>query len=59
MQEIFFTILTIWVLYKIFGERNQNNEPTGGTRIEIKRNIKSDKKDKDNLGDYVDYEEIK
>lgn len=72
MQEIFFTILVIWVLFRIFGRAsavtnytfNQNNyrpkeEKKPDVKIEyIPGKEKNKKKDGDE-GEYTDYEEIK
>lgn len=72
MRDIFFTILVIWVLWKIFSSRTvvqtftfntQNNHPPKDERKEGEVRIdhvpKQDKKRKDEDGEYVDYEEIK
>lgn len=74
MRDIFFTILIIWVLWRIFSGlnksrgsftfNNQNNnyaEPPkqeGDITIDTRANAKN-KKNKDDEGEYVDYEEIK
>ena len=72
MQELFFTILTIWVLFKIFGASNsqrftfnshkhyhppQESKREGEISVEKKNTPPSRKRD--DQGEYVDFEEIK
>ena len=73
MQEVFFTILVIWILFRIFNgtslsskravnftQNNFNQKETpkeGETKITYNPNSKSKKQNED--GDYVDFEEIK
>lgn len=72
MQEIFFTILVIWVLFRIFGRTSvahnytftQNNyhknEEKKREEVRIEHIEGKDKKKKnDDDGEYVDYEEVK
>lgn len=73
MQELFFTLLIIWILFKIFGKgmikqqsftytQNNYNKPEEKKKEgEVKVAYIKDKKQKDTLedGEYVDYEEIK
>jgi hypothetical protein len=75
MQEIVFTIIVVWVLFRIFGSTSvahnytftQNNytkteekkkEDVKIDFIPPKRDVK-DRKDNDDEGEYVDYEEVK
>lgn len=71
MQEIFFTILVIWVLFRIFGRASssstytftQNNyhkkEEKASNDVKIEHiGKKSDRKKDDDIED-VDYEEVK
>ena len=73
MQEIFFTILVIWLLFKIFGGRarvqtftfnqTQNHDHYNDVKKDGKVEVthipgKKDKKQNDQ-GEYVDYEEVK
>jgi len=70
MQELFFTILIIWVLFKIFGGRSvftfnthyhqsrPGQKPEGQTRIEQQpKNPRAGNGGQ--VGEYVDFEEIK
>jgi hypothetical protein len=72
MRDVFFTILAVWVLWKIFSGRivtqsftfnTQNNHPPEQEKKEGEVKIdyqKPSQKKKDNdEGEYVDYEEIK
>ncbi len=74
MRDVFFTILIIWVLWRIFSSRTvvqtftintQNNHPPkgepdakGGVKIDHVPPPKDKKKGNDD-GEYVDFEEIK
>jgi hypothetical protein len=72
MQEIFFTILTIWVLFKIFGpaksprftfntHQHHYAPPQAPKEGEIKvqqRSAQTPRKD-NYEGEYVDFEEVK
>lgn len=73
MQELFFTLLTIWVLFKIFGKSmvkhqsfsytqnnyNKTEEKEGEVKMPyIKDKNKKQKKNSEE-GEYVDYIEIK
>lgn len=68
MQEFFFTLLSMWVIYKLFdafgsGRRSapssQQSEPQreGDVKINSSKNTSSKFSEKE--GEYVDYEEIK
>lgn len=71
MQEFFFTILAIWVLWKIFGggitfrsytynaSRQEPQQKQESTRINNASAQQEKKPFSDNAGEYVDYEEIK
>jgi len=69
MQEIFFTILVIWLLFRIFGQvkahrvftinknpANDGRQKPGKVKME---NQQASPKNKEPFGEYVDYEEIK
>ena len=68
MADVFYTILVVWVLWRIFGgssaktqQFNQHNytqprRPEGEVKITSQK--KSEKGSRDD-GEYVDYEEIK
>ena len=70
MADVFYTILIIWILWRIFGrstikthvihhhQYSQSNHKEGEVRIT--QDKKSDtKKKNDDEGDYVDFEEVK
>ena len=69
MADVFYTILVVWILWRIFGgssekkqQFQQNNysqprRPEG--EVKITSQPKKDKGSKDDDGEYVDYEEIK
>lgn len=74
MQEFFFTILIIWVLFRIFGGQsrvyhtfNFNGQRGGAPQQEkAKDGVRIERKEKttsasgnDSAGEYVDFEEIK
>ena len=68
MQEIFFTILVIWILFRVFGSRTVNHVFTVKTdqpkeekkEGEIKVDyIPPKEKPKADGGEYVDFEEVK
>ncbi len=66
MQEIFFTILVIWILFRVFGNTrvyvfNNTSKPKeekreGKVKVD---HIPPKEKSKGPEGDYVDFEEIK
>jgi hypothetical protein len=73
MQEIFFTILVVWILFRIFGRakvahtytftQNNYNKPEEKKKEDVKVDYippagGQKKKDGDD-GEYVDYEEVK
>ena len=67
MQEFFYTIVSIWLIYKLFdvfsprAKQNyaqQDPRPKEGeVKIDVSKNNPSKFSDKE--GEYVDYEEIK
>lgn len=69
MQEIFFTILVIWVLFKIFGsvqvktytfnQNNYNNQKKQEGEVKVESQGKVSSKARDDRGEYVDFEEVK
>lgn len=72
MRDLFFTILTVWVLWRIFSSFRTSNygsqqQPFSSSNykkegeIEIKNTATNTSKSKkgNNDGEYVDYEEIK
>ena len=70
MKDIFFTILIVWVLFRILSRGkgfvnnfsgNNNENKKGEISIDQISNKQDKKKKKNDVddGDYVDYEEIK
>lgn len=66
MRDVFFTILAIWVLWRLFGSRFviqssiHKNQDEKEARIKVDpSSVQKTQKYDDNEGDYVDYEEIK
>ena len=71
MRDVFFTVLIVWLLWRIFSSRtviktftytNRPNpgQPEGRTgEVRIDKTVPKDKKKDDDEGEYVDYEEIK
>ena len=67
MKDVFFTILIIWVLFRIFGKGKiisfQNfqeaEKPKKVGEVTIDPVKKKDGKKNNDEGEYVDYEEIK
>jgi hypothetical protein len=65
MKDVFFTILAIWVVWRIMEsikgsskkEFNGQKKYEGEVTVEYRPPSKKDKDDKD--GEYIDYEEIK
>jgi hypothetical protein len=68
MADIFYTILIAWVLWKIFGgvsssrvhvfHHNAKPKKEGDAKITSDKNTRN-KKSSDDVGEYVDYEEVK
>jgi len=68
MKDVFFTIITVWVLWRIMDSFrvnkvqqdhfNPGNQDEGKVNIDSAPSSKNHKKD-DDEGEYVDYEEIK
>ncbi len=74
MRDVFFTLLVIWVLWRIFGSfsrskgsftfNTQNNNYSEPKKKEGEvtldnPNLGASKKNKNEVGEYVDFEEIK
>jgi hypothetical protein len=68
MQEVFFTILVVWILFRILGSgsyfsntRKETTRPNQGSafRNTPPTSNPSKKKIADDTGEYVDFEEIK
>ncbi len=74
MQEIFFTILVVWVLFRIFGASakvktftfntqhnyHQTQEQQDDGKVKVKHVTKeTNKKNEIDKGEYVDFEEVK
>jgi hypothetical protein len=74
MQELFYTILVGWLLWRIFSPSRSSNASSGqyyyqqnthhhhqnSNREQVRESVKKDAaKNTDNDGDYVDFEEIK
>ena len=66
MKDVFYTILVVWILWRIFASFSKS-KPTNQTTSSSKKDgettvdfIPNSKKKKEfNEGDYVDYEDIK
>jgi hypothetical protein len=65
MRDVFYTILVVWLLYRIweaftpkknFQQPNHSKKKEGEVTIENMNQKKNSSEDK---GDYVDYEEVK
>ncbi|CAN5879147.1 hypothetical protein BH11BAC7_BH11BAC7_14530 [soil metagenome] len=75
MQEIFFTVLIIWVIWKLFGAFSQSSAPRGQQNtthhhhyhtppkkegeVRIEKKVSPESRIPPTEGEYVDYEEIK
>ena len=68
MSDLFYTLLIIWVLWRIFGSTvktnvqfRQNPQPKSGKEgdVTITSVPKPDQQKRNEGGEYVDYEEIK
>jgi hypothetical protein len=70
MRDAFYTILTVWIIWRIIGafstygnkRGSANNYPENKTeegKTTIKHTPPTSKKISDDEGEYVDYEEIK
>lgn len=66
MKDVFYTILVVWVLWRIFGSRIIINSSAGNAGRKNNPDVKVDpsssqkgRKLKDDAGEFIDYEEIK
>lgn len=67
MQEAFFTILVVWILFRVFNSwgpgssgaktASKNSNPSPGPQQSA--SFPQKKKISDNVGEYVDFEETK
>jgi hypothetical protein len=69
MQDVFYTILTVWIIWRIYQAfTNNSGTKTSGSKtkmnnkdgeITIKQSPPVNKKISDDEGEYVDFEEMK
>lgn len=65
MRDVFFTILAVWLLWRIFNSFSSSNKPRYNSPNDHSQThrkegeVTVEKKSKNDDGDYVDYEEIK
>jgi hypothetical protein len=68
MADVFYTILIVWVLWKIFGSSgrtyvfNQHNNTAPKKKegdVSVSHKAESNKSKDGDKGEYIDYEEIK
>ena len=67
MADVFYTILVVWVLWRIFGGTtktyvfNQRNHtpPKKEGDVSVSYKKQEDKEKHDDGGEYIDYEEVK
>jgi len=66
MADIFYTILIVWVLWRIFGSSSVKthvfhhnfSETKKEGEVKVSRISEREKKSSDNAGEYVDYEDL-
>jgi hypothetical protein len=67
MADVFYTILVVWVLWKIFGgsaktyvfHQHNNAPPKKDGNVSVSYKKTEDKGKADGGGEYIDYEEVK